>query len=100
MNPTSTRSRPSVLAWILCIGGSGFLVGFIGPVTLRPDSNQGPLLGIIYTGPLATCLGLVLCVIVRVAKLSPVRQWQTLALSAMVTAFLALWLLFYALQHW
>jgi hypothetical protein len=33
------------------------LAGFVGPIILRPDSNQGPLLGIFITGPAGFVLG-------------------------------------------
>jgi len=35
----------------LVVGVVSFLAGFVGPIILRPDSNQGPLLGIFITGP-------------------------------------------------
>jgi hypothetical protein len=34
-----------------------FLAGYFGPIVLTPDSNQGPLLGIFFTGPLGFVLG-------------------------------------------
>jgi hypothetical protein len=40
------------------IGGIGFLAGFLGPMLLVPDANQGPMLGIFITGPLGFLLGL------------------------------------------
>src|SRR5688572_33441777 len=42
----------------LFVGFVSFLVGFVGPIILAPDANQGPLLGIIYTGPIGTWAGL------------------------------------------
>jgi hypothetical protein len=42
----------------LTVGGVAFLVGFIGPMILG-GGNQGPLLGIFYTGPIGTVVGLV-----------------------------------------
>ena len=41
----------------LLFGVVSFLAGFIGPIILRPDSNQGPLLGIFITGPAGLVLG-------------------------------------------
>ena len=41
------------------VGGIAFLGGFVGPMILAPGANQGPLLGIIYTGPLGTIGGFV-----------------------------------------
>jgi hypothetical protein len=40
-------------------GGAGFLAGFAGPILLRPDLSQGPLLGFFVTGPLGTVAGAV-----------------------------------------
>ena len=39
------------------VGGVGFLAGFVGPIILRPDAPQGPLLGIFFTGPLGAVAG-------------------------------------------
>jgi hypothetical protein len=41
------------------VGAVGFLAGFVGPMVLRPDSPQGPLLGILCTGPLGAIAGAV-----------------------------------------
>lgn len=42
------------------LSGIAFLGGFIGPIILTPDANQGPLLGIFITGPLGFFAGAVL----------------------------------------
>jgi len=46
-------------AWIggLLLGFVGFAAGFFGPIMLAPEANQGPLLGIFFTGPLGFVLG-------------------------------------------
>jgi hypothetical protein len=41
------------------LGGIGFCAGFLGPMVLWPESNQGPLLGIFVTGPLGVVVGAV-----------------------------------------
>jgi hypothetical protein len=46
------------------VGTIGFLLGFVGPIILYPDSPQGPLLGIFFTGPLGALVGAVLGAIV------------------------------------
>jgi hypothetical protein len=46
-------------ALTLVVGGVGFLAGFVGPIVLRPDLPQGPLLGIFFTGPLGALAGAV-----------------------------------------
>jgi hypothetical protein len=53
--------RPVVARWCiataLVVGGLAFLTGFVGPILLTPNSPQGPLLGILCTGPLGFVLG-------------------------------------------
>jgi hypothetical protein len=41
----------------VCLGGAGFVLGFVGPLVLNPESNCGPLLGIFFTGPLGFVVG-------------------------------------------
>jgi hypothetical protein len=41
----------------LVLGGIAFAVGYVGPLLLYPDSNQGPLFGIFVTGPLGFVAG-------------------------------------------
>lgn len=48
---------PRVLMFALITGAVGFSAGFFGPMLLAPDANQGPLLGILITGPLGMILG-------------------------------------------
>ena len=43
---------------VLVLGGLWFLCGFFGPIFLAPDANQGPLLGIFFTGPLGVATGI------------------------------------------
>jgi hypothetical protein len=50
------------------VGGVSFLAGFVGPIVLRPDSPQGPLLGIFFTGPLGAVAGAILGVIIGVLR--------------------------------
>jgi hypothetical protein len=38
-------------------GGIGFSAGFFGPMALRSFANQGPLLGLLITGPLGFLVG-------------------------------------------
>jgi hypothetical protein len=59
-----TESAPiglgsSVLLGALVAGGIAFSAGFFGPILLTPHANQGPLLGILFTGPLGYILGAV-----------------------------------------
>ncbi|WFP61979.1 MULTISPECIES: hypothetical protein [unclassified Mesorhizobium] len=54
-----------MLKWGAILGIVGFLGGFVGPVILTPEANQGPLLGIFITGPLGFVLGLVVGFVLR-----------------------------------
>ncbi|HET9951482.1 MAG TPA: hypothetical protein VFS09_06765 [Candidatus Eisenbacteria bacterium] len=53
----SRRRMRFALTGGLLLGGIGFILGFFGPIVLKPDANQGPLLGIFVTGPLGFVLG-------------------------------------------
>ena len=39
------------------LGGVGFVGGFFGPLLLTPGASQGPLLGLLITGPLGVGFG-------------------------------------------
>ncbi|MGD9945718.1 MAG: hypothetical protein AB7L76_23450 [Burkholderiaceae bacterium] len=41
------------------VGAIGFVLGFFGPMILAPGANQGPLLGLLITGPLGFAGGAV-----------------------------------------
>ena len=41
------------------IGSISFAAGFFGPIILQPDSPQGPMLGIFFTGPAGFIVGLI-----------------------------------------
>ena len=41
------------VAWIC------FLLGFVGPMIFAPGANQGPLLGVLFTGPIGLLVGFV-----------------------------------------
>jgi len=62
---TTTEQRSSgcgravafAFAGAVIVGLVGFIAGFVGPILLTPEANQGPLLGIFITGPLGALLG-------------------------------------------
>ena len=54
VNPSLTRS---VGYWAMVTGAIGFIGGFFGPMVFAPGANQGPLLGILITGPAGVLLG-------------------------------------------
>jgi hypothetical protein len=80
-----------VLRWTIVLGIAGFLPGFIGPMLLAPDANQGPLLGILITGPTGALLGSVLGVAAALAKLSPRSEARALAALAAIVAGVTLY---------
>jgi hypothetical protein len=45
------------LGGALIVGGTGFVLGFFGPMLFAPGANQGPLLGLFITGPLGFVAG-------------------------------------------
>ena len=47
----------TTLTWSAIIGAIGFSGGFFGPMIFTPDANQGPLLGLLITGPLGCAVG-------------------------------------------
>lgn len=53
MRPVSRIFRAMVVFGLI-----GFLPGFFGPMLLAPGANQGPLLGILITGPIGVIVGL------------------------------------------
>lgn len=47
----------SVVLGAVALGSIGFVGGFFGPMILDPGANQGPLLGLLMTGPGGILLG-------------------------------------------
>ncbi len=54
-----SAGRSAVLGAVL-LGAIGFVAGFFGPMLFAPQANQGPLLGLLITGPGGVVLGGVL----------------------------------------
>jgi hypothetical protein len=69
--------RPKVAVWCLgtatAVGGVSFLAGFAGPILLSPNSPQGPLLGIFFTGPLGFVIGAIIGLCIGLMKERPVN---------------------------
>jgi hypothetical protein len=49
----------TVLSGGFIVGGVAFCAGFFGPMIFAPGANQGPLLGLLITGPVGFLVGLV-----------------------------------------
>lgn len=95
MTPIKQPGRaPSIVFWILIVGGLGFAAGFFGPIAFNPEANQGPLLGIFISGPAGAFLGLFFWAVCRLLKISAARQWPILwsmsAILAVVTLYFCL----------
>lgn len=74
----------SAFSWALLLGAVGFACGFLGPIALNPEANQGPLLGIFVTGPGGALLGLALGAILAALKTAPAARRRLLGPVALV----------------
>ncbi|HPQ39569.1 MAG TPA: hypothetical protein PLV45_04285 [bacterium] len=74
------------ILWAVVLGGTGFVCGFFGPVHLNPGANQGPLLGIFFTGPAGVAAGLLLGGILAALKTGVRTQSYWLAAAALCYA--------------
>ena len=54
------------MGWM--VGGVGLAIGFVGPLVIYPESNLGPLLGILATGPLGFVVGALGAGVVRAVR--------------------------------
>jgi uncharacterized membrane protein len=56
---TNTKASQGtyIFTGALGLGVFAFIIGFFGPLIFMPESNQGPLLGILITGPGGIALG-------------------------------------------
>lgn len=60
----SAKTQPSgflthVAVGAIVVGSLSFCAGFFGPILFWPGANQGPLLGIFFTGPAGLIVGAV-----------------------------------------
>lgn len=93
MEPALSQSgSPSAPLWVLGLGGAGFAAGFFGPMIFAPDANQGPLVGILLSGPGGAALGLILWGVFRLLRVSPEAErgvlWTCGAALVVVTLYL------------
>ncbi len=67
--------RTALFGLIGCfvVGGIAFTAGFIGPIIFTPEANQGPLLGIFFTGPIGTLVGTILGILTAIV-MKRIRQ--------------------------
>ena len=91
--PSLIRSvLSSIKRWTLVLGVLGFACGFVGPMVFSPDANQGPLLGLLITGPGGALLGAVLGLIVGLVRLpQPIARQALLAVSILLVGVSLYW---------
>lgn len=63
----------------LIVGTIAFLAGFVGPMILTPNANQGPLLGIFFTGPLGFIVGAIVGMVIGLARESRLAAGGSIA---------------------
>lgn len=68
-----TRMKFALIGGV-AFGLTGFIGGFIGPMIFAPEANQGPLLGILMTGPLGFLAGFWLGALYGVLKVRRLSQ--------------------------
>jgi hypothetical protein len=85
-NINAGKSSPPIGIWVLVLGGVGFIAGFFGPMALRPEANQGPMVGIFITGPGGALLGLFMGALFRFLPVTNTRRYQALAATAATLA--------------
>jgi hypothetical protein len=81
-------AKPPGFLWIVLLGAAGFCAGFFGPMVFMPDSNLGPIIGILFSGPAGAGLGLVMFLLMKLLPLPARSQWillTGLAAAAVLT---------------
>lgn len=82
----ASAKPPPFVAWPLLIGAAGFAAGFFGPIIFIPDSNIGPVIGILMTGPGGAVLGLLMGATAKVIAPPPATAWKILLSTAAIVA--------------
>ena len=72
--------------WALALGATGFAAGFLGPMVLDPESNIGPIVGLLFTGPGGALAGFVLGALFGALPVSSKRRGQWLAAACTLLA--------------
>ncbi len=76
--------------WVAILGVAGFAAGFFGPLVFVPEANQGPLVGILISGPTGVVAGLVLWAACALIKLPATIQWRMLYVITAVGVLMTL----------
>jgi uncharacterized membrane protein YeaQ/YmgE (transglycosylase-associated protein family) len=91
-NAQQRAAAVPAVVWIMVLGAIGFLTGFFGPMIFSPESNQGPLVGIFFSGPAGAVLGLLLWGVCRVGNVQRQRTVLVWSGIAVFLLTLSLWL--------
>ena len=66
--PVVAAATRDGVRWGGIVGLAGFVLGFIGPMIVVPEANQGPMLGLFITGPGGAVVGFVYGVIASLLR--------------------------------
>jgi hypothetical protein len=85
----TTATTPLRLrAWPIALGLTGFAAGFVGPILVNPDANQGPLVGLFITGPGGAIGGLMVGLVARFLPYALQRKVLSILCAALAIATL------------
>src|SRR5512143_973531 len=78
------RDRAFIYRWLAgaLLGAIGLVIGYVAPLKLDPGMSQGPLVGILFTGPLSLAFGLGLGFVSDKLRLGPVVFAMVLVVAA------------------
>ncbi len=89
MDASVFRYAASLSLFVAGLSLAGFIAGFLGPLYFAPSANQGPLLGIFFTGPFGAVLGLIFYLVYFLVKREPARVAKKLMGAALILTSLA-----------
>jgi hypothetical protein len=84
--PVKKDVRKPGFRWPLLLGTAGLAGGFLGPLFFVPEANQGPLVGVLISGPAGAVLGLVLLLVCIIIDVPARQQWSILIGAAVMGA--------------
>jgi hypothetical protein len=90
--PPISKSSHLPILFAAVLGGIGFVCGFLGPIALSPNANQGPLLGLFITGPACAIGGLLLGFALTAFRPRPIIVRGALFMSAFLVTLCTLYL--------
>ena len=79
------------IRWALVLGAVGFAAGFFGPMVLSPESNIGPIIGILFSGPAGAIIGFVLGAVASTLPIAETRKALLLVATCVVLAGITLY---------